>query len=91
MFNHFSHVMSIRKPGNESLVLRERKVFAVNFKSARKQAGLSQEQIAKVTGITQAFLSKVENAKHGITLDSANILADAVGKPLSQLLIPPEK
>jgi DNA-binding XRE family transcriptional regulator len=91
MFQSTQHFMPKRKQKSEDLILRERKVFAFNFKQARKEAGLTQDDITKLTGLTQAYLSNVENAKNAISLDNANVLADAVGKPLRQLLTPPEK
>lgn len=91
MFLSHHHSMPKRKQENKELILRERKIFALNFKNARKVAGLTQNDIRKLTGLTQAFLSNVENAKNAISLDNANVLADAVGQPLRQLLTPPEK
>ena len=80
--------MPKRKQESKDLILRERKIFALNFKKARKLAGLTQGDITKLTGLTQPYLSDVENAKSTISLDNANLLADAVGQSLSQLLNP---
>lgn len=74
----------------QTLILQERRIFARNFKRARKKAGLTQEQVSKKTGFTQAFISEVETAKSSINLDNANILADAVEQPLWKLLNPSE-
>ncbi len=79
----------IRKP--ESIVWQERQVFAKNFKQARIAAKITQVQLEQRTGLKQTFISNVENAKKPISLDSATILADAVGKPLWQLLTPVDK
>src|SRR5687768_18577503 len=73
------------------LILLERKIFARNFKKARKEAGLKQREIEKMTGLTQSFISEVENAVSAISLDNAKRLADAVKKPLWKLLSPTEK
>ena len=83
--------MPKRKQESKDLILRERKIFALNFKQARKDARLTQNDITKLTGLTQAFLSNVENSKNAISLDNANVLADVVGQPLRQLLTPPKK
>lgn len=70
------------------LVPPERLTFARNFKKARKAAGLTQQAIQKRTGISQPFLSKVENGSSTINLDNAAQLADVVGQPLWKLLKP---
>lgn len=82
------HAMPIKKQKNKALILHERRIFARNFKQARKEAGLTQEALSRITGLTQAFISDVENAKSTINLDNANVLAKAVGQPLWQLLSP---
>lgn len=74
-----------------AFVLQERQVFARNFRRARKEAGFTQNDLTRITGLTQPYLSDVENAKSTINLDNANVLAAAVGKPLWQLLTPVNK
>ena len=91
MFQLHFHVMPIRKKESKDLILHERRIFARKFKQARKQAGLTQKALSKITGLTQPYLSDVENAKSTINLDNANVLAAAVGQPLWQLLTPEEK
>lgn len=75
----------------EALVLQQRRDFARNLKKARREAGLTQEQLAKLTGLTQPFLSDVENATSNIGLDNARRIAEAVGKPLCKLLSSSDK
>jgi DNA-binding XRE family transcriptional regulator len=91
MFTLPHHSMPKRNQESTDLALLHRRIFARNFKQARKESGLTQDALSKITGLTQAFISNVENAKDAISLDNANILADAVGQPLRQLLTPPEK
>lgn len=91
MFTSTAYVMPKRKQENTALILKERQIFARNLKRARKAAGLTQGDVIKLTGLTQPYLSDVENAKSNISLDNANILAAAVGQPLSRLLSPVEK
>ena len=66
----------------------EREIFARNFRAARIEAGLSQRDLAKQTGIAQAHVSEVENAMHNIGLDTMVKLAQAVRKPVFELLKP---
>jgi DNA-binding XRE family transcriptional regulator len=75
-------------PGKEK---ETRRVFARNFKQARKEANLTQEDIVKMTGLTQPFISRVENARTTINIDNAELLAVAVKKPLWILLNPVKK
>ena len=76
---------------SDALIQKERRVFAYNFKRARKAAGLTQDALSRITGLTQAFLSDVENAKSTVSLDNASTLAEAVGHSLLQLLTPLDK
>jgi DNA-binding XRE family transcriptional regulator len=66
----------------------EREIFARNFRAARIEAGLSQRDLAKQTGIAQAHVSEVENAMHNIGIDTMVKLAQAVRKPVFELLKP---
>ena len=66
----------------------EREIFARNFRQARIDAGLSQRDLAKQTGIAQAHVSEVENAMHNIGIDTMVKLAQAVRKPVFELLKP---
>ena len=83
--------MPKQKQTKSAFILQERQVFASNFRCARKEASLTQNDITRITGLTQPYLSDVENAKSTINLDNANVLAEAVGQPLWQLLIPVKK
>jgi predicted transcriptional regulator len=42
------------------------------IKKMRKEAGLTQEELAKATGITQAHVAKIENEKVNPTLSTIN-------------------
>ena len=66
----------------------EREIFARNFRMARIAAGLSQRDLAQQTGIAQAHISEVENAMHNIGIDTMVKLAQAVKKPVFELLRP---
>jgi transcriptional regulator with XRE-family HTH domain len=82
--------MSKQKQTKRAVILQERRIFAINLKQAREDAGFTQNDISKITGMTQSFLSKVENARNNISLDNMIVLSDAIGKPLSLLLTPPK-
>jgi DNA-binding XRE family transcriptional regulator len=61
----------------------EREIFARNLRKFRVEAGLSQRELAKETGIAQAHVSDIENAKQNIGLDTMVKLAQRLGKPLN--------
>ena len=61
----------------------EREIFARNLKKFRVEACLSQRELAKATGIAQAHVSDMENAKQNIGLDTMVKLAQRLDKPLS--------
>jgi transcriptional regulator with XRE-family HTH domain len=67
-------------------ILKKRKIFAKNLKAARIEAGLTQNDVVKITGLTQTFLSRVETAQTNISLDNALLLAEVVHQPLCKLL-----
>jgi DNA-binding XRE family transcriptional regulator len=75
-----------KKRAPESQV--EREIFARNLRYARVAAGFSQRELAKITGIAQAHISEMENAMHNCCIDTMVKLAQAVKKPLYELLMP---
>jgi DNA-binding XRE family transcriptional regulator len=74
--------------GDDKLVPTERKIFGRNLSQARREAGLTQAEVQKRTGLTQPYISAVENGKAQIATDNAARLAKAVGKPLWELFKP---
>ncbi len=64
------------------------RLFAQNFKRARKRAGLSQEGVHKLCGVAVSYVSAVERAKRSVTIECAERLAGAVNVPLRVLLTP---
>ena len=67
----------------------EKTIFGKNLRAARKVLGMTQKDIQRVTGIEQAFLSKVECGKSNISLETMITLSNAVNVPLSHLFSPP--
>lgn len=85
----YSHLYAMPTRKSE-IKVSKRRIFAENLKRAREDAGLTQEALSRIAGITSSFLSKIETTQNNVSLDKMIALADAVGKPLSQLLTPPE-
>ena len=66
----------------------QRDYFAKNFRAARKDAGLSQRDIQKETGIPQSHISEIESAMHNICIETMVKLANLVHVPVHELLKP---
>ena len=58
---------------------------AVNekLKTMREKAGLRQGQIAEYLGVTQTFISKVENGERNLTVDQLESLVNLYGYSLA--------
>jgi transcriptional regulator with XRE-family HTH domain len=52
---------------------------ALTLKKIRNEAGFSQEQLARRSGIDRTYISGVERSVRNITLDSLEGLIDALG------------
>lgn len=72
-------------PGVRRAARRERlRLELARFmKKAREEAGLSQQDVARVLGVTQAWVSKLENSNHDHKLESVLSYFDAVGAEMS--------
>ncbi len=57
------------------------------LRRARDERGLKQGYIAKVAGITQAHLSRIENDESGVTDHTLKKLATAIGLPFDDIVI----
>ena len=55
---------------------------------ARKASGLTQKQLAEITGIAQADISKLENGNANPSLRTLQRLASGMGKSLKIEFIP---
>lgn len=71
------------------LSVAQRKAFAFRFREAREAAGLTQERVSELTGISRAHLSGIETARENMTVETMAALARAVGLELQILLSPP--
>ncbi|EWG08862.1 hypothetical protein PBF_21898 [Cytobacillus firmus DS1] len=53
--------------------------------NARKQAGLTQEQLALEAKISRAYLSNIEKGKHTPSLEVAKKISDALKKSIEDI------
>ena len=56
--------------------------FEFNLIKARQSAGLSQQELSRLTGITQADISRIENGQGNPSIKTLRRLASAMHKTL---------
>jgi transcriptional regulator with XRE-family HTH domain len=57
-----------------------------NLKKLRQAAGLSQEELADLAGVSQPSIGRLEAGKQNTTLATANLIATALGVPVWYML-----
>ena len=62
------------------------KRLAKNAKAIRLSKGLSQQSLAKNTGLTVRYISRLENTAQNVTLDVLEKLTKGLGCSLNELL-----
>ena len=55
-----------------------RQQFAKRLKELRQQKGMTQEELAKATGLSVSFIRAIEQATHTPSFDSIEKLCDAL-------------
>lgn len=65
-----------------------RLMVAKNVRLSRERAGLSQRGLCSTTGLSQAYLSQIENGRWNMGLDNIAKIALAVGVAPHDLLDP---
>jgi transcriptional regulator with XRE-family HTH domain len=66
-------------------------IVATNVRRARKEAGLSQEELAHDAGVDRTYVSQVERGKRNLTITVLARLAAALDLSPDRLLIPESK
>jgi len=74
-----------------STQLNPKEVVAYNLRKMRKDAGLSQEEIATRSGLHVTYISSVEHGKRNISVENIFAIARALGCPPSALLATPNE
>ncbi|MGA7178144.1 MAG: helix-turn-helix transcriptional regulator [Thiobacillaceae bacterium] len=59
-----------------------KKLVGARIKELRKQAGLTQEQLAELVGLDARHLSRLEVGRHFPSLDSLERIAQALNMPM---------
>jgi len=70
---------------------RLRRGFGLAVRQARREANLSQEQLAERSALHRVFISEVERGLKAPTLDAIAAIATALGKRPSELLFEGEE
>ena len=62
------------------------KKLGENLKRLRQEKGLTQEQLAEITGLHRTYIGGVERGERNISLLNMERIARALGCPLSNLV-----
>ncbi|HDZ79255.1 MAG TPA: XRE family transcriptional regulator [Gammaproteobacteria bacterium] len=57
----------------------------MEIKAVRKQKGITQQRLSKVSGIDQSSISRMENGKQSISLKNLYLIADALEVSIESL------
>lgn len=63
-------------------------VFAQNVRYYRLQLGLSQEELASLSGLYRTYISAIERERRNISLGNIQSIAQALHVEAYQLLLP---
>jgi len=66
--------------------LKARKIFARKLKELRVEKGLSQEELADMSGLHRTYVGSVERGERNISIDNMERLADALNIQIMDLL-----
>lgn len=64
----------------------ERQYLATNLRQARIARGLTQDDVAALSGVNRAYVSDLEHGKRNIGIDCIGRLAAALNMPATSLL-----
>lgn len=71
--------IKIRQPQDETIP-PERMKIAHKIRDMRIRSGYTQKDIAKKLGVIQQYISKIENGRENLSVDTLKRIADAFGK-----------
>jgi transcriptional regulator with XRE-family HTH domain len=64
--------------------------FALVLQRNREAKKLSKQTLAEKAGLHQTYIGKIESGSSNPSLDAANAIAEALGVPLSRLIVETE-
>lgn len=65
---------------------KARTIFARNLRAFRCEKGISQEELAEVSGLHRTYVGSVERGERNISIDNMERLAVALNVNLTELL-----
>ncbi len=70
-------------------ITREQRAANLAIARRRSELGISQAELAELSGISQSFICQLENGARGESMRSLSKVAFALGLGLHELLAPP--
>lgn len=67
--------------------IERRKQVAERIRTLRLYRNLTQERLGERYGVDRRAIIDIESGRHGITLDALFDIADALGVPVTRLLV----
>lgn len=64
---------------------RDRNIIGENIRKLRMQTGLTQEELALKSGLSQGYVNQLENGKRKYTQKSLELIADALAIPVAEM------
>lgn len=61
--------------------------FGASVREARKERGISQEELAWRSGVDRSYMSSIERGEQNVGLMSMHRVAEALGVTLSELVL----
>ena len=61
--------------------------LAANIKAFRSEKGLSQEELAELSGLHRTYIGSVERQERNVTLGTLEVLSVALGVSVPELFI----
>ena len=62
---------------------QERTRIGAMIRERRQELGLTLAELSKLTGLDSPHLSRIEQGKYNVTIDTLSVIATALGKQIS--------
>nr|WP_162060125.1 helix-turn-helix transcriptional regulator [Undibacterium sp. KW1] len=69
-------------------LLSSKEIFGRNLRRARRHKEISQEDLALRSDLSRSYVSGVERGIRNVSIDNMDLLAQALGIPIRDLLDP---
>jgi transcriptional regulator with XRE-family HTH domain len=79
-------MVEVQLPSTASFGQTVRKMFGARVRVVRRQAGVSQEELALRCGLDRSYIGQVERGERNLTLENIYRIADGLDVPPGSLL-----